>query len=155
VNAETQIRYMAFVAQVQTAWAALEDVAAGVTLSPRLVAAIATAKSRFMAPEYDAERQRVLKALLAGEPPGISLEQWATESIGRLSTMLAVAERGLEAAKERAVDGHAAAWRDLATQLLTLLAASGFAGLCMLAVSRRVIRPLHAIRDAMLKLAAG
>jgi HAMP domain-containing protein len=69
--------------------------------------------------------------------------------------MLDVAEAALDTAHD-----HAATSRDAAALRLTLmsallLAAILLSGAGMMAVTRRVIRPLHVLRDAMLKFAGG
>ena len=87
--------------------------------------------------------------------PELTANQWSPITVGRLSTAVGVAEAALDAAKERAVDLHASALRSLIVQLLLLTAAVALAAGALIAVTRRVIGPLHRMRDAMLKVAAG
>jgi methyl-accepting chemotaxis protein len=76
-------------------------------------------------------------------------------SLPRLNGLLTVAESALDAAGEHAASQRGSAQRDLAVNLALLLLALALAGGSMVAVSRRVIRPLHQIQDAMLKVAGG
>jgi len=72
-----------------------------------------------------------------------------------LATILAVAEQALDAAKMHAATRRTGAQTDLAIQLVLLLGAIALAIGAMIAVNRRVINPLRAIKDAMLKVASG
>jgi methyl-accepting chemotaxis protein len=72
-----------------------------------------------------------------------------------MGSAVTVAERALDAAKDYALSQHSAALRALVLQLTLLASALALTFGAMMAVSRRVIKPLHNIRDAMLKVAAG
>jgi methyl-accepting chemotaxis protein len=148
-------KYAAAVGGLETAWAALEDLAFGITLPARLMATIASAKKTYFAPDYTATRDRLLTAVLAGEKPEMTANQWAPLTVGRLASLLSVAEGALDTAKAHAAAQHNAAQRDLVLQLALLLLALALAGGSTMMVSRRVIRPLHVIQDAMLKVAGG
>ena len=148
-------KYAGFVGGTEMAWAALEDAAFGTQLPANLVDGMAAAKKGFFDAEYVATRDRLIKALLAGEPPGMTADKWSPYTVGRLASILAVAEGALDAAKMHAHAERGAAERDLAVQLVLLVAALALAAGAILAVTRRVINPLRAIRDAMLKLAGG
>jgi methyl-accepting chemotaxis protein len=82
-------------------------------------------------------------------------EQWTVLSVARLAKLLAVAEAGLEAAKDQAGADRRNAEINLVTQLgLLLLAVLGAFGSNML-IGRRIVRPLFVIKEAMLRIAAG
>ena len=148
-------KYTGFVSRMETAWQALEALAAGTALPPRLTAAIDTAKKEFFAPDFIALRDRLMSAAVAGTPGEIPSAQWATVSIERLNALLVVAETALDAASERAAEEYAASWRNLAIHLVLLAGACVLAAAGLAAVSRRVIRPLHALRGAMQRVADG
>ena len=76
-------------------------------------------------------------------------------TVGRLGAAVAVAEGALDAAKDHAAYLRAAAERSLVTQLALLVGALALALGAQMLVARRVITPLHSMRDAMLKVAAG
>jgi len=153
--AEPMIVFTANMAKHQSAWATLEQLAASLTLPASLTSAIAKAKQEFFAPDFLALRTNTLKKLIAGEPPGITIEQWTSISTPKLATLLAVAEAALDVAKEHAAGQQSAATWQLVLQLATLAAAAAFAVAMMLLVSRRVVMPLQRIQGAMLKLADG
>src|SRR3984957_1242794 len=100
-------------------------------------------------------RDRLIAASLKGEKAELTAAQWTPITVTRMGTAVAVAERALEAAKDYTSVQHSEAERALALQLALL--ASAFALTCgaMMAVTRRVIKPLHTIRDAMLQVASG
>jgi methyl-accepting chemotaxis protein len=147
--------YTKFVGGIETAWAALELVAAGGELPSGLVDVLAMAKTANFDPQYLALRDRIANALVSGEKPEITASQWSPITVGRMGSAVTVAERALEEAKVRAAAQWSAAQYSLILQLSLLAGALALAFGTMMTVSRRVINPLHAIRDAMLKVAAG
>jgi methyl-accepting chemotaxis protein len=72
-----------------------------------------------------------------------------------LTSIVAVAERALDIARDYAAAQHAGAQRLLVLQLVLLAAAIALTCGTMIAVTRRIIRPLHIMRDAMLSVASG
>jgi methyl-accepting chemotaxis protein len=142
-------------AAFETAWAAVQDIASRLPPTPGLTAAIDKVKSEFFGSGYPELRLKVLKQLIAGEPTGLTVEQWSPNSVSKLALTLGVAIAALDAAKAQAAAQSALAWNDLLLQSGLLVVALVIAGGMMLLVSRRVTGPLHAIRAAMLKLAGG
>jgi methyl-accepting chemotaxis protein len=140
---------------IETAWAALQTVAAGSELPRGLVEAMAGAKAAYFAPDFLALRDRLVNALETGEKAEMKGNEWSPFSVEHMSSAVTVAERALDTAKDYALAQHAEAERSLVLQLVLLAASLALAFGTMTAVSRRVIRPLHTMRDAMLKVAAG
>jgi HAMP domain-containing protein len=137
------------------AWSAIEELLYGGGTPAALGQAVAAAKQVYFAADYAALREKTLATLVAGKRPGMTPDEWAATVVPKLGAMLGVAEAALAAAKDRAEEMSAAA-RDtliLDATLLLLVVAGSIASL--FAVSRRVIRPLTAIRDAMSQLASG
>jgi methyl-accepting chemotaxis protein len=97
----------------------------------------------------------LVNALITGEKPEMKGNEWSPFSVEHMSSVVTVAERALDAAKDYGLAQHAEARRSLALQLALLVSALALTIGTMTAVSRRVIRPLHTMRDAMLKVAAG
>ena len=136
-------------------WRAIEDVLSGAAPPPALAQAVANAKRVYFAPDYGAVREKLLATLIAGGKPDMTADEWSRYVVPRLGAMLGVAEAALAAAKDRAASLGEAARRTLIADaaLLLLMLAGSVAVLAM--VSRRVIRPLHVLRDAMARLAEG
>jgi methyl-accepting chemotaxis protein len=155
VTPEARQNYVKFVGGTDAAWSALQLATSGMQLPPALSAAMAANKTGYFEPQYLQLRERLLTALTEGGKPELTANQWSPVTVGRLSTAVGVAEAALDAAKERAVDLHASALRSLIVQILLLTAAVALAAGALIAVTRRVIGPLHNMRDAMLKVAAG
>jgi methyl-accepting chemotaxis protein len=153
--AEPLLRYNANVSKLETAWATLEETAAGLPLPARFTAAVQKARSEFLAPDFIAFREKMLKGLIAGEKPEMSATQWAGITVPKLSTVLGVAEVALDIAKEHAAQQRADAIRSLSTQLALLAIAVMLGVGMMLMVSRRVTRPISVIQDGMHRLAGG
>jgi methyl-accepting chemotaxis protein len=152
---ETRATYVKFLGGTEAVWNALELTASGMQLPPALSSAIAATKIGYFDPQYLALRERLLTALIAGEKPELTANQWSPLTVGRLATAVSVAEAALDGAKDQAMAQHSAAQQSLILQLVLLTSALAVAFGSMMLVSRRVIKPLHAIRDAMLKVAAG
>ncbi|MBV8165346.1 MAG: HAMP domain-containing protein, partial [Alphaproteobacteria bacterium] len=154
---EGRLSYARYVGGSEVAWAALEDLTLGTKLAPALAEAIGKVKTTYFAADYMATRDRLLNALIDGDKSKIDMtaNQWSPYTVGRLSSILTVAEQALDAAKAHAASRRAGAQTDLAIQLALLLGAIGLAVAAMIAVNRRVLTPLRAIKDAMLKVASG
>jgi methyl-accepting chemotaxis protein len=155
VAPEARLIYTKFLGGTEIAFTALEMAASGMQLPPALSTAIAATKTAYFEPDYLALRDRLLTVLIAGEKPELTANQWSPITVGRMGSAVTVAERALDAAKEHAMAQHSAALRSLETQLTLLAAAVALTFGAMMAVTRRVITPLHNMRDAMLKVASG
>jgi methyl-accepting chemotaxis protein len=149
------LKYTASVSKVDTAWAALQDVAAGLPLPPRFTAAVERAKQEYFSPDYVDLRMKTLKALIAGQPTNVNQVDWSRLSVMKLASLLGVAEAALDVAKEHATAQRSSAMRMLGLELALLVAAIGVAAGMMLLVSRRVTGPLRQMQGAMMKLADG
>ena len=148
-------KYAANVGGSVAAWQSLESLAAGSALPPGLAKAMTDAKANYFGQDYTAVRDRMFAAVRDGKKPEMTAAEWAPVTVGHLASLLTVAEGALDAAKDHAEERHAAARRDLIVELVLLLAALAFAVGCMTAVRRRVLNPLQAIKNAMLKVANG
>jgi methyl-accepting chemotaxis protein len=138
-----------------TAWNAIEDLLNLGAVPATLRQAAERAKQVYFDPDYGALREKTLAMLVAGNKPSMTADEWAMTVVPKLGAMLGVAEAALTAANDRAEAMHTAAAETLIVDLtlLALVLAGSVASL--LAVSRRVIRPLNAIRDSMKLLAGG
>src|SRR5262249_32048783 len=154
VSAEAKLAYNKHVGGTEIAWNALELVSAGMQLPPALENAFAATKTAYFEPQFLQLRDRLLNAVMAGEKTEITANQWTPLTVGRLAAAVNVAEGALDAAKEHAHAQYASARSSLVLQLALLIGAIALTGGAMTLVTRRVIRPLHNMRDAMLKVAA-
>jgi methyl-accepting chemotaxis protein len=152
---EPMIRYTALLSKVESVWGVIGEIAAMLPLPPKFTEAVANANREFFSKDYTDERLRVYKAIIAGQPPGYTVATWTPIAVPKLTTVLAVAEAALDAAKDHAAGKRAAAMSSLVTQVALLVFAVLFAVGMMMLVSRRVTRPLSNIQDAMHKLAGG
>src|SRR3954452_5121277 len=153
--ADARLNYTKLIGGVETAWHALELTTSGMELPPTLSAAMAATKTAYFEPSYLALRDRLLAALLAGEKPELTANRWSPVTVGRLSFAVVLAEATLDAARDHTSIQHSQAFRSLMLQLVLLASAVALTVGAMVAVSRRVIEPLHSMRDAMLKVASG
>jgi methyl-accepting chemotaxis protein len=137
------------------AWQAIEDVLYGGGVPAALDQAVAKTKQVYFDPDYMALREKMLAALIAHEKPAMTADDWAMTVVPKLGAMLGVAEAALAAAKTRAEEMNTESRNSLIldTTLLILVVAGSI--ISLLAVTRRVIRPLNAIRDSMSQLATG
>jgi methyl-accepting chemotaxis protein len=152
---EARQGYSKFIIGTQYAWNALETLVAGGQLPPSLVEAMAAAKAGYFDPKYMATSDQLLNAAIAGEKFDLVSSEWRPETVRRLATAVTLAERALEEAKRHTAAQWSSAQRSLALNLTLLISALVLAVGSMVLVDRRAIKPLHAIRDGMLKVAAG
>jgi methyl-accepting chemotaxis protein len=155
LSPELRLYYTKMVGGIEAVWNALQLTASGMSLPPALSAAIAATKIAYFDPEYLKLRDSLATALAAGEKTNMTPNQWSPITVGRMAGAVKVAEAALEAAKEHSAAQHSAALRALGLQLFLLATAVALTFGAMTMVGRRVIRPLHKIRDAMLKVAVG
>jgi methyl-accepting chemotaxis protein len=155
ITPEVLQKYTKFVGGAETAWNALQLAAAGMQLPPAVSTAMSEAQTAYFDPQYLALRDRLANALVKSEKPELTANQWSPLTVGRMASAVKVAEAALDAAKDRASELHSSAMRSLTVQLTLLLAAILLALGALTTVTRRVITPLHNMRDAMLKVAAG
>ncbi|HEX9209048.1 MAG TPA: methyl-accepting chemotaxis protein [Bradyrhizobium sp.] len=152
---EVQLAYTKFIGGTEAAWTAIELAASGMQLPPALAAAITETKSVYFDPQYAATRDGVIATIAKGEKPSMTANQWSPYSVPRMMTAVKLADAALQAAKDHSAAQHANAVQSLIVNTALLVTAILLTGAAMLAVSRRVITPLHRIRDAMLKVAGG
>src|SRR6202165_3941012 len=155
ITPETHLAYVKFVGGIDIAWNALELAASGMQLPPALSAAMAATKVAYFEPQYVTLRDGLMTTLMTGEKPELTANQWSPITVGRLAAVVGVAEAALDAAREHSSAQHSQALRSLVLQLALLTSAIVLTFGAMMAVGRRVIKPLHNMRDAMLKVAAG
>jgi methyl-accepting chemotaxis protein len=155
VTNESMVRYATHMSALNTAWAALEETASGLPLPARFTDAVAKAKSGFLSREFTDLRMNVLKAIGAGQPPGQTSDEYATNAVSKLTGLLGVAEAALDVARKHAARHQSAAVRKLALEFALIAAALVLAIGMMVLISRRVTRPLHVIQGAMKRLADG
>jgi methyl-accepting chemotaxis protein len=152
---EARQNYARFMIGAEYSWNALQTMVAGTQLPPSLVEAMAATKKAYFEPQYLAFSERLLNAAIAGEKLEITSSQWRPDAVGRLGAAVTLAERALDEAKRHASAQWSSAQQSLILDLTLLAAALVLAMGSMMVVGRRVIKPLHVIRDGMLKVAAG
>lgn len=152
---EAQQTYTKFVGAIENAWSGLDSATLGMKLSPELAGAMNAAKGAYFNADYLALRDRLIDQIMVGSKTDMTADQWTPLTSQRMGTAVAVAERALDEARDYAAGQYAAASRALAIQIALLVLATLLTVGAMLTVTRRVIRPLHNIRDAMLKVAGG
>jgi methyl-accepting chemotaxis protein len=155
ISPEVRGNYVKLLGGTDIAWNALELTAGEMQLPPALSAAMTATKTAYFEPSYLALRERLLTALVAGEKAELTANQWSPVTVGRLAAAVGVAEAALDAAREHTVMQRSEARYSLILQLGLLAFAIALTFAAMMAVNRRVINPLHNMRDAMLKVASG
>jgi methyl-accepting chemotaxis protein len=152
---EVHTNYTKLVGGSDAAWNALNLAVAGMQLPPALSSAMEATKAAYFDPQYLATRERLANAAVNGEKPEMVAAQWSPYTVGRLSAAVGVADAALDAAKSHSAEQHIAAQRSFVMQIVLLVLSVTLAFGAMIVVARRVLKPLHNIRDAMLKVASG
>jgi methyl-accepting chemotaxis protein len=149
------LKYNMLIGRTDAAWLALEKILAGPSMPAALADAVAKAKGSYFSQEFLSRRDQIVRALVAGETPPMTMSQSTADSVPRLASITAVAEAALDAAKTYADARVGAAKGNLAMQLAILAGALSVGAAGLLIVSRRVTRPLQSIQTAMMKVAGG
>jgi methyl-accepting chemotaxis protein len=152
---EAMDKYRSAVIESQTAWTALLAETGSSTPPAALRDAIENAKAQYFAADYIAKREGMIKAIAAGQAPEMTPADWSNYTVSRLASLVSVAEAALDSAKSYAAEMRGTAQINLVTQIVLLAGAIALAFGSMMVIGRRVIKPLHVIRDAMLRVAAG
>jgi methyl-accepting chemotaxis protein len=152
---EARQNYTKFVTGAEFIWNALETMVAGAQLPASLREAMAAAKISYFEPQYLASSERLLNAAIAGEKLDTTSSQWRPDTVKRLGTAVTLAERALDEAKRHTAMQWSSARQSLILDLTLLASALALAIGSMTIVGRHAIKPLHAIRDGMLRVAAG
>jgi len=147
--------YIAHVSKYTVTWATLKDMASGLSLPPRLTETMGKVDRVFFDPDYAALQMKTLTALVAGQPPGVTSDQWSTMSIAKQAPIQDTATIALEVARDHAADLHSRAMWSLIVQLGLMVCAIAVVAGMMWVVSFRVSNPLHQLSGAMRKLAGG
>jgi methyl-accepting chemotaxis protein len=150
---EARQNYLESITGTKFVWKALETMVAGAQLPASLLEAMTAAKLAYFDPQYIASADQLLNATIAGEKPDGG--QWGADTIKRLGTAVTVAERALDEARRHTTMQWSSARQSLILNMMLLASALALAIGTMMLVGRRAIKPLHAIRDGMLKVAAG
>ena len=155
ISPDIHVNYIKLLGGTEIAWKALELTIAGMQLPATLASAMIATKTAYFEQSYLDLRERLLKALFAGEKAELTANQWSPITVGRLAAAVGVAEGALDAARAHSATQYSSAQRSLVIQLALLVAALALTFGAMTLVSRRVIKPLRNMRDAMLKVASG
>jgi methyl-accepting chemotaxis protein len=155
MSPEDYLKFIGNLGGMDATWAAVKELASDPSLPHSIADAVSASQGDFFSPDFAALRVRLVTALTSGEKPELTPNQWSPVTNGRAASLVGVATAALDAAKQHAEAERGRAEGELATQLILLALAAGLAVVSMLAVTRRVIRPLSAISTAMRKLAGG
>jgi methyl-accepting chemotaxis protein len=155
ISAANQLAYTKNLGGIETAWKALQLATSGMTLPPAMSNAMSAVESAYFDPQHTGLRDRLIAAAIKGEKGEITALQWSPISVEHMSSAVSVAESALELAKDHAGMRHQGALSSMIVQLSLLVVSIAASVGAMMMISRRVISPLHAIRDAMLQVASG
>jgi methyl-accepting chemotaxis protein len=153
--ADALVKFNIFVGKTEGSWAALEELAAGLSLPAKFTEVQAKVNRELFAPDYVDLRLKLLKAAVAGEKPTMNVDDWGKLTTPKTMSLQQLAEVALDVAKDYAAEQRSIALSKLWFQLGLLMAALALATTMILVVSRRVIAPLQLIRQAMLRVATG
>ncbi|MBI1203806.1 MAG: HAMP domain-containing protein [Rhodopseudomonas sp.] len=149
------VKYATSESRTATAWNALNEVAAGLTLPAQFAAAVRNADQEFFGPDYVKLRMDTLKGILAGQKSNLSSAEWSKVAVAKLASLLRVAEVALQVVRDHAAERRSSAEWSLAVELILLVLAGGLTGSVLLLISSRVTMPLRQVQDGMLKIAGG
>jgi methyl-accepting chemotaxis protein len=152
---DAMLKYTRAITETETAWTAIEGIAANLPMPARFTAALEKAKREYMGPDFTEARSKMINALVARQHVATTSGEWSKMSVSKLASLLGVADVALDSAKEYAAAQSVIASTRLWLELGLLTLAIALMVGAMLLVSRRVTGPLLQIQQAMLKVAAG
>jgi methyl-accepting chemotaxis protein len=155
VAPEARATYAGYVNATRALWRALQDTIAEMTLPPTLVAALQDAGARFFDADYMTKRDRLMDALVTGSKPEMTDTEYAPWSVSHMTAMIDGAHAALAAAHDRASADRASAIWKLVVACGLLAGIAALAAFALILVNRRMVRPLHVLRDAMVQIAGG
>ncbi len=147
--------YIAKLSKIRSTWAIFEDLANGLPLPASFAQVRDKVNRDYFGSDYIEIGMKALKDAVAGQTPGLIVDQWTAMGMTRLAPLVGVAEAALNTAREHAVSQYSSALHELIMQLVLLLAAIALFVGAMLLVTRRVTIPLQKLSEAMRKLAGG
>jgi methyl-accepting chemotaxis protein len=153
--ADAMLRYTSNIGKLEAIWGAVEDLASRLPLPASYAGAIDKVKKTVITGEYADLRLKMLKTLIAGEKVDIKPADWSQMATEKLGSLLAVAESSLAVAKDYAAEQRVYSMTILWIQLSLLAVALVLSATIMLTVSRRIIKPLGMVQQAMLKVVTG
>ena len=154
MSPEAHTKFIKNVGGIATAWEGVQIAAEGMQLPEAVKAAMNATKTVYFDEKYTSLRERLADALTNGTPPETNADYWSPYSVKQMGSAVALAENALDATRARSSELYFQARTSLMWQIGLLLTAIIFAGSCIAAVNKVVIRPLHRIRDAMQSVAA-
>jgi methyl-accepting chemotaxis protein len=152
---DQRLVYYGFQGGAQALWTSIDDATVGLDLSPAFSRTLSEAKGTLFDPGYVERQHHLIDALLNKQTPEMTADAWSLYTVPRLGVMLDVANAALKQAADRAESIRGQAWTDLVSRLVGLVIAVGASLFGLRVVSRRVIRPLLALRDTTERLARG
>jgi methyl-accepting chemotaxis protein len=153
--ADSLTKYNVYSARLETAWTAIQDFSQGLPLPASFAEAMQRAQREFFSPDFADLRMKTLKALIEGQKVNMSPDDWVKTSVGKLNSILNVAEVSLQIAKDYSAALHSSAKWTLMGQLCMLAAALALSISVMLMISRRIANPLLMVQQVMVQIAGG
>lgn len=152
--AASQIRMASYRGAVTAGWGMLRELTARPGAPATVAAAVQNAEAEFFG-TYDKQRSTLYAALLAGQPPELSLADWLRVSTHALDSLIRVPNAAVAEAQtyaeRRADDVERRLWLRAALLVLGILVGGG--GFVL--AQRRIISPIRATSATMRRLAEG
>jgi methyl-accepting chemotaxis protein len=136
-------------ARADLAWATTREIAQAGNAPEALKAATEAAQATYFAGDFKAYRDGVLKALSAGEPSPVPLQDWLSRVIEALASVATVSGTAVDSLAATAEATEAAARRTAVIYGVVLLASLLLAGFGLLVVIRRVTMPMTRLTRVM------
>jgi methyl-accepting chemotaxis protein len=155
VSPEVRSQYQILMGGARGLWTAIDDAVVGVDLPPAFLKTLSDAKATLFAPDYVAMQNRLLDALANKQKPEMSPDAWSPYTVPKLGVMMDVANAALAQAADRAASLRGEAMSGLIARLVALAIAIVASVFAMWMVTRRITKPLLALRDTTDRLAGG
>ncbi|MFM9861461.1 HAMP domain-containing methyl-accepting chemotaxis protein [Pseudoxanthobacter sp. M-2] len=141
-------------ARADLAWATTREIALAGNTPEALKAAAETAQSTYFSGAFKEYRDGILKALAAGEPSPVPLQDWRARVVEPLASIANVSGTAVDSLAATAAATEAAAGRTAVVYAVVLALSLLLAGLGLVVVVRRVTVPMTRLTRVM-EMVAG
>jgi methyl-accepting chemotaxis protein len=155
VPADSVAQFDKAIAKTRGIWESAKSVLEGVPVDGRVSAAMARGEAQFLNDGVLGPMRAMLASIVAGGKAGVSADVFNADILPRLASLLEPANLALDVAIEQATAQRAVALRTLIAYAGILAAGLLIVVTAFVVIARRVVRPLHVIRDRMARLADG
>ncbi|EWY40749.1 hypothetical protein N825_33005 [Skermanella stibiiresistens SB22] len=154
ITPENRAKIAELQGKVQVGWKLVTDILSRPGAPETIVAAMRNADAVHFGTTTK-QSLDIQKAIVEGREPPVDAIEFSRSIDASTTSLVAICERALDAIVSHADEKSAAAHQKLIFQAIVLLIAIGIGAAALAVISKRVVRPIDGMTDAMLRVAEG